>query len=287
MELEKLIQQVDFYRQFKSFPMMLAIRDNIQDVYIYSSSEVNWSGMTFDEWNDMPKKSHQNFWVMKDRERERKKYHEWINKGGEGYLRLTFRVKTVEDITRWIQCHFEFAQDDPEHRYVLEVSWDISEVIDNCFLDKSIQRHMYKKINAEREKLKAQIGMMRRAIETLYDPERLRRFCVIGERLSDDKIVKCFKSMFINPTTVYNSKVGWVYARILHELENLEHGVADLSENQLESLIGDANNLASNIQNVQEAMNSYITLLRIYRNDTSKFSDGESSNEDLDGPMFS
>lgn len=284
--LEKLIQQVDIFRHFKSFPMMLAIRDHVKDVYVYSSSLVNWSGMTFDEWNEMPKKGHERFWVMKDREREVEKYREWFQAGGKGPLRLTYRVRTVDNTIRWIQCHFEHAQDDPEHRYILEVSWDISEVIDNCFMDKSIQRHLFKKINAEREKLKAQIGLMRRSIETLYDPERLRRFCVIGERLSDEKIVRCFKSIFTHPTTVYNSKVGWVYARILQELENLENGVNDLSENQLEAIINDVQNLSNNLKNVQDSMKSYTTLLRIYRNDTSKFSGRDAKKEDLDGPLF-
>jgi len=224
---------------------------------------------------------------MKDREREVKKYREWFQAGGKGPLRLTYRVRTVDNNIRWIQCHFEHTQDDPEHRYILEVSWDISEVIDNCFLDKSIQRHMFKKINAEREKLKAQIGLMRRAIETLYDPERLRRFCVIGERLSDENIVKCFKSMFINSTTAYNSKVGWVYARILQELENLETGVTELSENQLDMILHDVNNLSENIKNVQDSMNSYTTLLRIYRNDTTKFSGLDKGELDFGDQNFS
>ncbi len=261
MDFTDLAQKCQFLSLFRYFPIQVAIRDRKTDSYVFHSSERNWGGFTYEEWNELDKHERENYWVQPDRQQQLKRYESWLNSGSNLPLRLTFKVNTISGEQRRIQCHFEHIPDEETpNRYILEISWDVTEVIDNCLKDRSLVADVNKKVLHERNKLRAESGLMRLAFEKLQDPQRLEDFTKAAQGLDKEELLVCFRSYFPDFWQVEDSPAGWAVAREMEEMKRLEDSLVEIEETALPTVRDD-------IERIIDMLRSQLLMLRVQRNE--------------------
>jgi len=261
MDFTTLGQRLEVLSLFKYFPIHVAVSDRIEHKYVFYSSERNWGGYTYEEFNSLDREVKEDFWVQPDRDQQLRRQKAWLKNGSRAPLRLTFRINSLYQGVRRIQTHFEHIPDEEEpDRYILEISWDITEVVDNCLSDRSFVVEIEKRLLLERDFFRAETGVLRNALEQLQDPERLAKFVHAARDLEPEELPSCLCSFVPELQSAQSSRAGLSVCHELQEVQRLEQTMVELQNTDLPALMAE-------FERVINLIRSHLLMIRVQRNE--------------------
>jgi len=199
-------------------PIMIAVRDRIKDRYIYNSHGTTWSGVSLDDWNSMPLADRLDCLTSEEYTSNRKAYNEWIKDNSRNALRLTYRLRHPEKDTCWIQCQFE-KYGAPKGSMIIEISWDITEIIRKIAYDDTVMARLLCDSLRENAQMKAQMGEMRNALDSLLDNDALWDFVKEAREKSKRSVKKIFNKHFPQVSETIQEDLGY---RALKKLQHYQ-----------------------------------------------------------------
>jgi hypothetical protein len=191
-----------------TLPIMIAVRDRIKDQYIYNSHGATWTGESLEDWNSMPHADRKQSLISEEYLSNRKAYNEWLKDNSRNAIRLTYRLRHPEHDTHWIQCQFE-KYGEPRGSQIIEISWDITDIIRKIAYDDTVMARLLFDTTRDNNQLRAQMGEMRDALESLLDNKALWEFVQEASEKSRRSVKKIFNKHFPQINDALQEDLGY------------------------------------------------------------------------------
>jgi len=241
---EKIFES--FQDVIRTLPIMVALRDRRSDKYLYSSHKTTWTGQTVDEWNALTTTEKRGYLFLDEYASNRKQYNEWLKDNGSNALRLMYRIKSTSEQIRWIQCQFEKYKKEPDD-LIIEISWDLSGIVDKIvYDDETVARLIYNALK-ERDMMVAQMGVMRNAIESLYNRETMWAFVQEVRDLPKEDILKAYDKHFPKIMAVLDSNLGRRALERLHRCQSLAIAMDRIRKDLCPALLRETNGILNQL----------------------------------------
>ena len=202
-------------------PVMITIRDRQSDRYVFVNRDRLLTDILIEDWNKLDKKQKRKYFDPIERKINMAKYHEWVVSEKEKHLDLMYQFLIEESDSRWIRCHF-YKDIGETEQYIIEISWDITKIVSQLENSDDILAQLYKQMKYERNLANAQSMVIRDAIESLIDSQRLKEFIQRAQGEHQTDLIKIFLEVFPKLADALNSNIAKKSLDVLNRYEDLE-----------------------------------------------------------------